>query len=186
MLTTPAREANTFLRRLVGAAALRAATYEEVEADRHATFQAMAIVALSSVAAGIGARGFGGGRPADIALFTVVALLTWIVWAILTYEIGVRILPELQTRSNIPELLRTIGFASTPGLLRVIGVVPGLTAPIFAMTSIWMLLAVIVAVRQALDYSNTRRAVAVCALGWGLALAFAIVLGVLFSSPVSG
>jgi len=86
---------------------------------------------------------------------------------------------------DVGELLRTTGFASTPGLLRVLGIVPGVTAPVFAVTAIWMLLAMVVAVRQALDYRSTARAVGVCVLGWVLAIAIAVTLGMLFGPAVS-
>lgn len=183
--TTTVIGVRTFLRRLIGAASLDAAIYEEVEADRAATAQASAIVVLSSLAAGIGMRGFGGGGTAGLTFFSVLALMAWGAWALLTYQIGVRILPEPNTRADVGELLRTIGFASTPGLLRIFGAVPGLTVPVFAVTAVWMLLAMIVAVRQALDYSSTRRAVAVCVLGWVLAVVFAMVVGFFFGPRVS-
>ena len=175
----------TFLGRVIGAAALRAATYEDVEADRGATAQAVVVVALSGLAAGVGARGFGSGRPPDIAFFTALALATWAVWAVLTYQLGARLMPERQTRANVGELLRTLGFASAPGMIRVVGVVPELTRSVFVIAAIWMLLSMIVAVRQALDYRSTRRAVAVCVVGWLLAIAVALVMGWLFGPEVS-
>ena len=79
--------------------------------------------------------------------------MAWAAWALLTYEIGAKLLPGTNTRVDVYELLRTIGFASAPGMLRIIGVVPALTRPIFFLTAVWMLLAMIVAVRQALDYA---------------------------------
>ncbi len=176
--------ANTFLQRLIGAAALDTAIYEEVEADLGATVQAFAVVILSSVAAGVGAIGMGG-TAGNIVFISIVALIAWAAWALLTYVIGTQLLPEPQTRADVGELLRTIGFASTPGLIRVVGVLPGATVPAFAIAAIWMLAAMIVAVRQALDYQSTGRAVAVCGLGWALAIAFAVVLGLLFGPPVS-
>jgi hypothetical protein len=179
-----AAAANTFLQRLLGAAALDAAIYEEVEADRSATGQAFVVVVLSSFAAGIGARGFGGSTVAAVVFFTIVSLLAWAAWALVTFEIGVRLMPESGTRSDPGELLRTIGFSTTPGLLRFFGVLPGLTTPVFFVSSVWMLATMIVAVRQALDYRSTGRAVAVCVLGWVMALAIAVVLGVLFAPTV--
>ena len=185
-MTTTITTVRTFLRRLIGAATLDVATYEEVETDRGATAQAGAIVVLSSLAAGIGMRGFGGGGgAASMTFFGALALMAWGAWALLTYQIGVRILPEPQTRADVGELLRTIGFASTPGLLRIFGALPGLTIPVFTVTTVWMLLAMIVAVRQALDYSSTRRAVAVCVFGWVLAIVFAMVVGFFFGPRVS-
>jgi hypothetical protein len=176
--------ANTFLQRLIGAAALDAAIYEEVEADPSATGQAMSVVVLSSIAMGIGARGLGGGMSA-IAVFGVIALISWAAWALLMFEIGTRLLPGRQTHSNPYELLRTVGFAATPGFAAVLASVPGITIPVLAGTWVWMLLAMVVAVRQALDYDGTGRALAVVALGWVLALVLAIGLGMLFGPTVS-
>jgi hypothetical protein len=176
--------ANTFLQRLIGAAALDAAIYEEVEADPEATRQAMAVVVLSSVAIGIGARGLGGGL-ATIALFGVIALITWAAWALLMFELGARLMPGRQTRSNPYELLRTVGFAATPGFAAVLGAVPAVTIPVLAGSSLWMLAAMVVAVRQALDYESTGRAVAVCLLGWLLAMAIALGLGMVLGPTVS-
>ena len=176
---------NNFLQRLIGAAALDVAIYEEVEADPAATGQAFAVVVLSSLAAGFGAGGLGGISLANIVFISTVALLAWATWALVTYQIGARVLPEPQTRVDVGQMLRTIGFASTPGLIRVFAVLPGATIPAFAIAAVWMLLAMIVAVRQALDYKSTARAVAVCGLGWALAIAIAVVLGLFFGPTVS-
>jgi hypothetical protein len=183
MATTTAT--NGFIMRLIGAAALDVAIYEEVEADRGATAQAVVVVILSSLAAGIGSRGFGGASPGTMVLITIAALIGWAAWALVTLQIGGRLMPEPQTQVDIGELLRTIGFASTPGLLRVFGVIPSVTYPAFAISAVWMLLAMIVAVRQALDYKSTARAVIVCVIGWSLAIAISVVLGLFFSPTVS-
>jgi len=183
MATTTAT--NSFLQRLIGAAALDSAIYEEVEADPAATPQAVVVVLLSSLAAGFGARGLGGVSIANIIFISIVTLLAWATWALVTFQIGARLLPEPQTQVDVGQLLRTIGFAATPGFLRVFGVLPGATIPAFAIAAVWMLLAMIVAVRQALDYKSTARAVAVCGLGWGLAIAIAVAIGLLFGPTVS-
>jgi hypothetical protein len=142
-------------------------------------------VLLSSAAAGIGATGLAGNTLANIVFVSIVALLAWAAWALVIFEIGVRVMPQPQTRSSIGELLRTIGFATAPGCLRVFGVLPGVTIPVFALTAVWMLAAMIVAVRQALDFDSTARAIAVCTLGWVLATAIAIVLGLAFGPTLS-
>jgi hypothetical protein len=121
----------------------------------------------------------------SITLMTIVALIAWAAWALITFEIGVRLMPEPQTQSDVGELLRTIGFATAPGCLRVLGVLPGVTLPVFVLSAAWMLAAMIVAVRQALDYTSTTRAVAVCGLGWALAITIAIGLGLAFGPSVS-
>jgi hypothetical protein len=175
---------NTFLQRLVGAAALDTAIYEEVEADESATIQALAVVLLSSVAAAIGAAGMEGPRVTNVVFAGVVSLVTWAAWAAITYQIGTRILPGMRTDANVGQLMRTLGFAATPGLLRCLGVMPAVFYPVFAVTSVWMLAAMVVAVRQALDYQSTMRAVGVCVLGWLLALVMTFVLGMLFGPVV--
>jgi hypothetical protein len=176
---------NTFLQRLIGAASLDVAIYEEVEADSTATGQAFAVVIMSSVAAGVGSRGFGAASPATIFLMTVAAVLAWAAWALVTLQIGGRLMPEPQTQVDIGELLRTIGFATAPGMLRIVGIIPAATYPAFAISSVWMLCTMIVAVRQALDYTSTVRAIVVCAIGWLLSLAIIGVIGLLFGPSVS-
>jgi hypothetical protein len=183
MATTAAR--NSFVQRVIGAMALDSAIYEEVEADPAATTQAFAIVVFSSLAAGVGSRGLGGTTIAGILTISTIALIAWAAWALLVFEIGSRLLPEPDTRADVGQLLRTIGFAATPGLLRVLGVMSAATIPVFAITAVWMLAAMIVGVRQALDYHGTTRAVVVCGLGWLLALAIAAVLGLFFGPTVS-
>jgi len=161
--------------RIIRAAKLDVQLYEEVEADREATGQAMAVVVMSAVAAGIGTLGTGG--LFGVVGGTLLALVGWFIWAFLTYFIGTRLLPEPQTKADFGELLRTIGFASAPGLLRVFGVLPGLGPVIFMAAGIWMLVAMVIAVRQALDYTSTSRAVGVCLIGW-LAQVLIVILAI--------
>jgi hypothetical protein len=153
--------------RMIRAAKLDVSLYEEVEADTGATGQAMLVVVLSSLAAGIG---IGNGGLIVLLLGAVAALLAWYIWAFLTYFIGTRFLPEAETEADVGQLLRTIGFASSPGLLRILGVIPGVfdsfTQIVFLGCAIWMLVAMIIAVRQALDYRSTGRAIIVCLIGW--------------------
>jgi len=170
--------------RLIGALALDPTIYEEVEADPRATSQACLVVLMSSVSAGIGAFGWTDGSIRRILFISGLALMSWTAWALVTFAIGTKLMPDPQTRSNVGELMRTIGFASAPGILRVFGVVPGATIPAFAITAIWMLCAMVVAVRQALDYTSTARAIAVCVIGWALAILIVLTFGFL-SPPVS-
>src|SRR6476660_10611958 len=148
----------TFLWRLTGALTLRPEAYEEVEADHEATFQAALVVLLSSLAAGVGALNAVQGNGWRLAGIAGRALVLWAAWAMITYEIGVWALPTAQTDATWGQLLRTIGFATAPGLFRIAGLIPGRTSAVFAVTSVWMLGAMIVAVRQALDYTSTWRA----------------------------
>ena len=167
--------------RMIRAAKLDASLYEEVEADRGSLRQATTVVILASLAAGFGsvARGGVGG----FLFGTIAALAGWYIWAFLTYWIGTRLLPEPQTQADYGELLRTIGFSSAPGVIRVLGVIPGLTGLVFLVASIWMLVAMVIAVRQALDYTGTLRAVGVCLIGWIVqVLILAVLLALLRTS----
>jgi hypothetical protein len=150
----------SFMDRVVGAAKLDVRIYEEVETDTTATGQALVVVVLSSVAAGIGS---GEGR---YILGAVGALVGWFIWAFLCYVIGTKLLPEANTKADVGELLRTIGFAASPGILRVFGIIPVLGWLVMLVTGLWMLATTVVAVRQALDYTSTMRAVGVCLVGW--------------------
>ena len=160
--------------RMIRAAKLDVDLYEEVEADQGALRQAMLVVVLSSVAAGIGS--FGQGGLGGVLIGTIAAIAGWYIWAYLTYFIGTRLLPEPQTKADHGELLRTIGFSSAPGLIRVLGIIPWLTEIVFYIASIWMLVAMVIAVRQALDYESTWRAVGVCVIGWIVQAAFLMFL----------
>ena len=172
----------SFIDRMVGAAKLNVGVYEEVEADTGATGQAMGVVLLSSLAGGIGAVGLGAGGFGGVVVGGIAALLGWVSWAFVTYLIGTRLLPEPQTRADVGELMRTLGFAQSPGLVRILGVIPVLGPLVLIVVSIWMLVAMVIAVRQALDYTNTLRAVGVCLVGWVLSLVITIVFVLLFGS----
>jgi hypothetical protein len=162
--------------RMLRAAKLDVQLYEEVEHDEGALSQATIVVILSALAAGIGSLGVG--SLAGLVSTTLAALLGWYVWAFLTYYIGTRLLPEPQTEADYGQLLRTIGFASAPGLIRVVGIIPGLGLFVFAIAGVWMLIAMVIAVRQALDYTNTWRSVGVCLIGW---VVQGVIIGIVFA-----
>lgn len=172
---------NQFVDRMVRAAKLEPSVYEEIERDGGALPQAMGVVVLSSVAAGIGTLATGG--LIGLAGGTVAALIGWYVWALITYLVGTKVLPESGTHADMGEMLRTIGFSSSPGLLRIFGFIPVVGVLIQLAASVWMFVAMITAVRQALDYTSTRRAVGVALIGWLIqlvliALLYALVGGV--------
>ncbi len=168
---------SSFQNRIIRAAKLDSNLYEEVEADKGALWQAMTVVIFSSIAAGIGLYKTGG--FSGIITGTMASLISWYVWAYLTYFIGTKFLPEPQTQADLGELLRTIGFSSSPGLLRVFYFIPGVGVLVYLISSLWMLVAMIIAVRQALDYNSTLRAVGVCVIGYVIQL-FVLVLIVSF------
>lgn len=164
----------TFTQRMLGAAKFDLPIYEEVEADRAATGQAIGVVVLSSVAGGIG--GGAGYGVRGIFVGVIAALVGWFLWAFVTYFIGTKLLPEPQTKADIGELLRTTGFAATPGVLRILGVIPFLRWLVGLAVAIWMLATFVVAVRQALDYRSTGRALGVCFIGWLIFVALSFLI----------
>jgi hypothetical protein len=157
-----------FVGRLIGAAMLDVSVYEEVEADSSATLQAGGVVLLAALAAGIGSYH---GHPFR---GLIGALVGWAIWAAVTYFIGATI---FKGTASWGELLRTLGFAQAPGLLYVVGIIPVLGAIAKLVIGIWILIAGIIAIRQALDIS-TGKAVVVAILGWlALMLVMAIFAG---------
>jgi hypothetical protein len=170
----------TFTNRMLGAARLDRGTYEEVEADTGATGQALGVVVLTGMASGLGL----GAGVTGLVLGTLGTVLGWYVWAFIIYVVGTRWLPEPGTRADWGEVLRTVGFANAPGILRFLGVIPALRALVFFVTGVWVLVAVVIAVRSALDYSSTLRAVGVCVVGWLIQwLIFGLVATLLGAPP---
>ena len=145
--------------RMLGAARLDVATYEEVEHDASATGQAAVVVAIVAVASAIGAIGGDGAGPIGALIGAVIG---WLVWAGITYLIGDKLLGGT---ASWGELLRTLGFAQSPGVLFVLGIVPLLGGIVRAVVGIWILIAGVIAIRQALDFS-TGKAILTVILGW--------------------
>ena len=154
---------SVFVNRIIRACKLDISLYEEVESDNSATFQAALVVILSSLAAGVGALSLG---ASNFLMAPILSLISWYVWAYLIYLIGAKLFPEPDTKADHGQLLRTIGFSSAPGLIRIFGFSPELMSITFIGGGIWMLVAMVIAVRQALDYKSTWRAIGVVVIGF--------------------
>jgi hypothetical protein len=154
----------TFAARVRGVLLLDVKTFEEIEADTTANLQAFIVVVSASIAAGLGASV----RLGVIGLLreTFGALIGWVMWAAVTWVIGSKLLPEPQTRTDMGELLRVIGYAYAPNLFGFFAFIPALGIIVSTVVSFWLLAATILAVRQALDYVSTWRAAAVVLIGW--------------------
>jgi hypothetical protein len=171
---------SSFPERMIGAAQLRSRIYEEVEHDPKATRQAVAVVLIASVGAGVGSIGLQAASLSALVAGSVAALFAWVVWAFLVMVIGTQLLAERRTRADVQQLLRTTGFAQAPGILRAAGILPVLGPTIYVVVSLWIVVATVVAVRQALDFTSTTRAVMVCVIGWLVSLAATLLMLVLF------
>ena len=160
----------SIVERMKGAALLDVATYEEVEHDEKATGQAAVVVVIVAICSAIGAIWRGG--PGIIAA-PIAAIVGWLLWAAITYVIGDKFLGGTATWG---ELLRTLGFAQSPGVLMILGIVPILGGLVRLLVAIWLLVAGVVAIRQALDFS-TGKAILTAFLGWLALVALAFLTG---------
>ena len=156
--------------RMRRAAMLDVAVYEEVEHDQEATGQAAVVVVIVAICTAIGAIWRGG--PSIIA-GPIAAVIGWLLWAGITYIIGDKLLGGTATWG---ELLRTIGFAQSPGVFMILGVIPILGGLVGLVVAVWLLIAGVIAIRQALDFS-TGKAVLTALLGWCAMMALAMLTG---------
>ena len=185
-------ESSSIVNRMLRAAKLDSHLYEEVEADNSATGQAFLVVVLASLAAGIGTGITGifvsGGIWFlwGLLIGLATSIVGWLAWAFLAYILGTTILKGSDTQATYGELLRTIGFSYSPGMIRFFSFIPFLGGLISFAALIWSLIAGVIAVRQALDITTTR-AFVICFIGWlvyilivSLVTAFALGAGALF------
>lgn len=154
----------SFAQRMIGAVKLEVATFSEVAADPQGLGHAMAVVLLSSLAGGLGAVPRLGWRPA--ILLVLGGLLGWAAWLVLTYLVGVKLWPDPTTNLGVPPLARAMGFATAPGIFRILGAIPWLGDMISLAATFWMLWATVVAIRHTLNYKVMGKAVGVSLLGF--------------------
>jgi len=168
---------NLFINRVFRAIKIDIDLYEEVEKDKSATIQAGIVVVLSSLAAGVGALQMG---ASNFLLAPILSLLSWYVWAYLIYFVGVKLFGGPKTKSSHGELLRTIGFSSAPGLIRVFGITPDLMTVTFIGSAFWMLACMVVAVKSALDHESLWKSLGVVMVAWLFQAFFLFLVIVLF------
>ncbi len=153
-----------FTDRIMRAAKLEVRLYQQVKAHKKAMDHAIWVVILAGLATGVGSMA--GRGLLGILLGSIAALIGWCVWALSAYLIGTTLLPESRTKADIAGFARTVGFAASPGLIHVLGIIPPLAATVLFVSAMWMLVAMVIAVKEALDYVSTARAVGVCIAGW--------------------
>ncbi|MFQ6051262.1 MAG: YIP1 family protein [Candidatus Hydrothermarchaeota archaeon] len=167
----------TLVDKMIRAARLDISLYEEVEKDPNATKEAFLVVVIASVCGGIGSITAGG--IAGLILGIIMSVIGWAMWAGIIYLIGVVILKHT---SDMGELLRCLGFADSPGVLNIFGIIPFLGGLIRFVVSIWLLVAFVIAVRQALDV-DTVRAIVISIIGFFVYLILlTVVFGAIFGA----
>ncbi|MBW2495062.1 MAG: YIP1 family protein [Deltaproteobacteria bacterium] len=151
----------TLIGRMIRAARLDPRLYAEVEADETSIGQAASVVLLSAFAGGINVPG----APFALLFGSLLAsLVGWVLFAYVIYLIGAKLLPEPTTKANFGALLRAMGFANAPGVVKLLGIVPELRVLVLFVAMVWVLVATITAVRHALAYKSSWRAIGVCAI----------------------
>ena len=168
----------SWVERMIGAAMLDTSVYEEVEADRNATGQAAAVVGIVAACAAIGNYSHGGhGMLGGV----ISAFIGWLIMAALTYFIGIKLFGGT---GDMGEMLRTLGFAQSPGVLAILGIIPFLGRLVVFVVAIWQLVTAVVAIRQALDF-DTGKAIATAVIAWIVVwVVIAVVMGMLFGTAL--
>ena len=147
--------------RMLGAARLSVDTYEDVEKDSGATKQALLVVIIVTIASIVGQL-LGGGEHVGVVEALAVGIIrgvaSWAIWALVIWIVGTTILRTAETEADWGQLARGTGFAQTPGILNVLFFIPVVGGLISLVTFFWTFVAMVIAVRQSLDYTSTWRA----------------------------
>jgi hypothetical protein len=172
---------SSFVDRVIGAIKLDPATYEEVEHDTDATWQAAVVVALAAIFSGVGSSG---GNTQGLVGGVVAAVVFWAIFALFAYLVGAYLLKGPQTSATFGEVLRALGFSYSPSLIAILGLIPGIGFLFTFIAAIWSLIASVIALRQALEVS-TGRAVAVVVVAFlAMFVIVAVIVAVLGISIV--
>jgi len=174
-----------FFKRFIGALVLDPGAFEDIESDRYAAMQSVIVVVLACLAGGFGAMGLELVGVGGFVTGAIVVLGAWLVWVAVIASIGTITFAEPQTRSNLPELLRTLGFAAAPAVFLSFAAMRAAAPLVIVVVSIWMIAAAVIGIRQALDYRSTLRAIAVCVIGWLISFGVIVAISMLFTRNVS-
>jgi hypothetical protein len=171
---------NRFLNRFFRAAKLDVKLYQEIVEDPRTLNQALIVVFIYSMASAYGTFGRTGATGTNIGMITT--LLGWYVWYFSTYIIGARLFPEAQTEPDRKALMRTLGFASAPGVVRALGFIPDFGLVVLLAATGWMIAAATLGVKLTLNYQSTSRALGVCILGMIISSFFQVLMYILLFS----
>jgi hypothetical protein len=170
----------TFGERVVGAMKLDPNTFEDVERDTTAIGQSVGVIVLAAVAAGIGNIYWGGFT--GIVTGALLSIISFLIWSLIVWVIGTKVMPEPATKADYPETFRVVGFSAAPGIASVVTIIPILGWLLMLVIWIWQIAAMVVAVRQVLDYSTTGKAIIVVVIGFFVS----IIINLLLLAPLFG
>jgi hypothetical protein len=175
----------SMLNRMIRAATLDVNLYEEVEADTSLNQEALMVVILVSIAAGIGAFLGGlislriGAAVVGLILAVLIGVVSYYIWAYVTHFVGTSF---FKGTADVGEVLRTLGYANAPRVLAILSFIPCVGWLIALAGAIWALVAAVVAVRQAMDFDDTVTAIITVIIGWVIILIISLVLNLIFGT----
>lgn len=162
--------------RMMGVARLDVGTYEEIEHDTNAMAQAATVVVIAAIASGIGSLREDG--ITGLIVGAIASIVGWLVFSLFVYFVGTRILAAQSTEADTGQVLRVLGFAYTPQILAVGGVIPGIGWLIAFIGSIWFLVTSVIGVRQAMEMSTGRAIVTIIVAGIAEGIVIGIIAGI--------
>lgn len=176
----------SFGERVVGAMSLKASTFQEIEHDTTAMGQTVGVIVLAAVSTGLGNVYYGG--VSGILSGIIMSLIGYAVWALVVWLVGTKVMADPATKADFPETFRTIGFAAAPGVLGIVTIIPILGWVLLFVLWLWQIAAMVIAVREVLDYTDTIKAVIVVVIGWLIQMVVMALLGMMFlgSAMMSG
>ncbi len=107
----------------------------------------------------------------SIGISGLTAILTWLVWTIFIYVIGVKIFPDKEIKVSFKKVLIAVGYAHAPGLLRFFAVTPDLVLLIVFITQFWIFASLIISTKQILNLKSNFKAFGIIFLSF-LIIAF--------------
>ena len=174
----PQENENSFLMRIVKCSMFNSDAYEEVEHDESAMSQALIIVLISGTALGLYQSNFffDTFSPAVVLISVIYGMLSWALFAWITYFVGTRIFRTNETEADWGQLARTLGFASAPKILffGILFFSSSIMQSVESIILLWVTVTSFIAIRQALELTNLR------ALGTTLVSTFLIGLFTVF------
>jgi hypothetical protein len=171
---------SSFVDRVIGAIRLDPATYEAVEHDTDATWQAALVVVVAAIFSGVGSTG---GRTRDLLGGVVASLVFWALFALFAYLVGAYLLRGPETSATFGEVLRALGFSYAPSLFAILGLIPGIGFLIVFIAGIWSLIASVIALRQAFEVS-TGRAVAIAVVAFLAMVVLLVIIATVFGISI--
>jgi hypothetical protein len=166
--------AMTFGDRVVGAMRLDEKTFEDIESDPTAMGQAVGVIVLAAVSAGIGNIYWGG--LTGIVTGALMSIIGFVIWSVIVWLVGTKLMAEPTTKADFPETFRVIGFSAAPGLASVVTIIPILGYLLMFLIWLWQMAAMVTAVKAVLDYSTIGKAIVVVLIGFVINLIVSILL----------